>query len=179
MAIAPGKPQTQSSTHALVIRPDTAPAKYLSRLLIYAVIALAPHDLRRSRAAPRCLFRILPRPSCSSQSPVSDKIPTECPHLAFEMWDCRHILPRGVPYRKGTASAVQQKAAPKAASALPKAGVQAQPERPIRLPSPCHSPLLRWCRRAAMIVADRSLPLVGGHDDGCGIARYAHAHHDG
>ena len=41
MAIAPGKLQTQSSAHALVIRPDTAPAKYLPRLLIYAVIALA------------------------------------------------------------------------------------------------------------------------------------------
>jgi hypothetical protein len=40
MAITPGKLQTQSSTHALVIRPDTVPAKYLSRLLIYAVIAL-------------------------------------------------------------------------------------------------------------------------------------------
>src|ERR1039458_10731535 len=40
MAIAPGKLQTQSSAHALVIRPDTTPAKYLPRLLIYAVIAL-------------------------------------------------------------------------------------------------------------------------------------------
>jgi hypothetical protein len=44
MAIAPGKLQTQSSAHALVIRPDTTPAKYLPRLLIYAVIAL---DLAR------------------------------------------------------------------------------------------------------------------------------------
>src|ERR1035438_7874802 len=42
MAITPGKLQTQSSAHALVIRPDTTPAKYLSRLLIYAVIALVP-----------------------------------------------------------------------------------------------------------------------------------------
>ena len=41
MAITAGKLQTQSSAHALVIRPDTAPAKYLPRLLIYAVIALA------------------------------------------------------------------------------------------------------------------------------------------
>src|ERR1035437_7853796 len=41
MAITPGKLQTQSSAHASVIRPDTAPAKYLPRLLIYAVIALA------------------------------------------------------------------------------------------------------------------------------------------
>src|ERR1017187_9675619 len=40
MAITPGKLQTQSSAHALVIGPDTTPAKYLSRLLIYAVIAL-------------------------------------------------------------------------------------------------------------------------------------------
>src|ERR1022692_691753 len=42
MAVTPGKLQTQSSAHALVIRPDTTPAKYLSRLLIYAVIALVP-----------------------------------------------------------------------------------------------------------------------------------------
>src|ERR1035441_4131673 len=41
MAITPGKLQTQSSAHALVIGPDTTPSKYLSRLLIYAVIALA------------------------------------------------------------------------------------------------------------------------------------------
>src|ERR1035441_3470569 len=40
MAITPGKLQTQSSAHALVIRPNTTPAKYLPRLLIYAVIAL-------------------------------------------------------------------------------------------------------------------------------------------
>ncbi len=41
MAITPGKLQTQSSAHALVIRPDTAPSKYLCRLLIYAVVTLA------------------------------------------------------------------------------------------------------------------------------------------
>src|ERR1035441_2005318 len=41
MAITPRKLQTQSSAHTLVISPDTAPAKYLPRLLIYAVIALA------------------------------------------------------------------------------------------------------------------------------------------
>jgi hypothetical protein len=40
MAITPGKLQTQSSAHALVIRQDTAHAKYLSILLICAVIAL-------------------------------------------------------------------------------------------------------------------------------------------
>src|ERR1035437_5916815 len=40
MAITPGKLQTQSSDHALVIRPHTAPANSLSRLLIYAVITL-------------------------------------------------------------------------------------------------------------------------------------------
>jgi hypothetical protein len=40
MAITPRKLQTQSSAHALVIRPDTTLAKYLPRLLIYAVIAL-------------------------------------------------------------------------------------------------------------------------------------------
>src|ERR1035437_869242 len=40
LAITPGKLQTQSSAHALVIRPHTTPAKYLPRLLIYAVIAL-------------------------------------------------------------------------------------------------------------------------------------------
>jgi hypothetical protein len=46
MAITPGKLQTQSSAHALVIRPDTAPAKYLPRLLIYAVITLEVLALR-------------------------------------------------------------------------------------------------------------------------------------
>jgi hypothetical protein len=46
MAITPGKLQTQSSAHALVIRPDTAPAKYLPRLLIYAVITLVDRDCR-------------------------------------------------------------------------------------------------------------------------------------
>jgi hypothetical protein len=56
MAITPGKLQTQSSAHASVIRPDTAPAKYLPRLLIYAVIALAvvsgePSDLARQKHA--------------------------------------------------------------------------------------------------------------------------------
>src|ERR1035441_90647 len=49
MAITPGKLQTQSSAHALVIRPDTTPAKYLSRLLIYTVIALAGIHSREAR----------------------------------------------------------------------------------------------------------------------------------
>jgi hypothetical protein len=40
MAITPGKLQTQSSAHALVISPNTTPAKYLCRLLIYAATAL-------------------------------------------------------------------------------------------------------------------------------------------
>src|ERR1035437_5707147 len=57
MAIAPGKLQTQSSAHALVIRPDTAPAKYLSRLLIYAVIALG-----QGMSGGNCAICIVPRP---------------------------------------------------------------------------------------------------------------------
>src|ERR1039458_9190778 len=43
MALAPGKLKTQSSAHALVISQDIALAKYLCRLLIYAVIALGPY----------------------------------------------------------------------------------------------------------------------------------------
>src|SRR5664280_128245 len=58
MAITPGKLQTQSSAHASVIRPDTTPAKYLPRLLIYAVIALVPpasvEPVRHPCFATRC-----------------------------------------------------------------------------------------------------------------------------
>ncbi len=48
LAITPGKLQTQSSAHALVIRPNTTPAKYLCRLLIYAVVALADITTRQN-----------------------------------------------------------------------------------------------------------------------------------
>jgi hypothetical protein len=47
MAIKPGKLQTQSSTHALVIGHGTTPAKYLFRLLIFAVVVLGPMEAHR------------------------------------------------------------------------------------------------------------------------------------
>jgi hypothetical protein len=77
------------------------------------------------------------------------------------MGACRHRSPRPA-NRKGRASALPSRAAPKDHSALPKAGVKAQPERLICLPS----------RR------QRAPPPHTSHPKGPSLGLYSlHAHH--